>query len=438
MSKPVIEVKNLSKVYNINHEQKASTGTVTLRDTLTGLARKPAELITGHKLEKEKFWALKGINFQVNSGDVVGIVGRNGSGKSTLLKVLSRIVDPTEGEVIMRGNVASLLEVGTGFHPELTGRENIYFNGAILGMSQKEIRSKFDEIVEFSEVEKFLDTPVKFYSSGMYVRLAFSVAAHLDPDILIVDEVLAVGDAAFQKKCIGKMKDVAGNGRTVLFVSHSIQSIQSLCNKGLLVSEGEIIAQGNIAEVIDAYQSFGESKITGEWSKNKIPPNSYIEPIAFRVHALNGPTKSLYRADEEIGVELTFNLKKLDPRLTVGFTLSNSDNQLLFSSYQTDGEDNSWPKLQLGLNILRTTIPKHLLNDGDYRMEMIASIHYVSWLLEPGRTIPSLGFEVRGGLSKSSNWVLPRPGPFAPNLEWITVRSGTNVHVPRGVSDAAH
>ena len=253
MNKPVIEIKNLSKSYMIGHEGKAAPGTLTLRDSLTGIIKKPIELLTGHKLKKEKFWALKDVNLEINQGDVVGIIGRNGSGKSTMLKVLSRIVEPTSGEIIMRGKAASLLEVGTGFHPELTGRENIYFNGSILGMKKKEIDAKFDEIVAFSEVEKFLDTPVKFYSSGMYVRLAFSVAAYLEPDILIVDEVLAVGDAAFQKKCLGKMKDVAGEGRTVLFVSHSMASIKSLCTKALWLDKGSLRDMGDIDRVADEY-----------------------------------------------------------------------------------------------------------------------------------------------------------------------------------------
>jgi len=253
MSKSVIEIKKLSKAYMIGHEQQAMAGTMTFRDSLTNLVRKPLELITGHQLKKEKFWALKDVTLNIEQGDVVGIIGRNGSGKSTLLKVLSRIVEPTKGEAVMRGRVASLLEVGTGFHPELTGRENVFFNGAILGMSRKEINAKFDEIVAFSEVEKFLDTPVKFYSSGMYVRLAFAVAAHLDPDILIVDEVLAVGDAAFQKKCLGKMKDVAGQGRTVLFVSHSMATIQSLCTRGVLMKDGKVVSQGSVQDVVEAY-----------------------------------------------------------------------------------------------------------------------------------------------------------------------------------------
>ena len=193
MNKPVITVKNISKSYNINHEMKASVGNVTFRDAIIDTLKKPKELLTGHIMKKEKFWALKDIDFEINQGDVVGIIGKNGSGKSTLLKIMSRITEPTTGEIVMNGRVASLLEVGTGFHPELTGRENVYFNGSILGMKKKEIDAKFDEIVAFSEVEKFLDTPVKFYSSGMYVRLAFAVAAHLDPDVLIIDEVLASG-----------------------------------------------------------------------------------------------------------------------------------------------------------------------------------------------------------------------------------------------------
>lgn len=266
MSQPVIEVKNLSKVYKIGHEQKASAGNHTLVDTLSGLARKPMELITGHKMDTEEFWALKDVNFEINKGEAIGIIGRNGSGKSTLLKVLSRIVDPTHGEIHMRGKVASLLEVGTGFHPELTGRENVFFNGAILGMKQQEIRDKFDDIVAFSEVEQFLDTPVKFYSSGMYVRLAFAVAAHLEPDILIVDEVLAVGDAAFQKKCLGKMQDVAGEGRTVLFVSHSMPAVKSLCSKAIWMDQGKMRAVGDIEDVADQYMlsSLGSSSDIAE------------------------------------------------------------------------------------------------------------------------------------------------------------------------------
>ena len=270
MNKPVIEIKNLSKSYMIGHEGKAAPGTLTLRDSLTGIIKKPIELLTGHKLKKEKFWALKGLDLNIEQGDVVGLIGKNGSGKSTMLKILSRIVEPTGGEIIMRGKSASLLEVGTGFHPELTGRENIYFNGSILGMKKKEIDSRFDEIVAFSGVDKFLDTPVKFYSSGMYVRLAFAVAAHLEPDILIVDEVLAVGDAEFQKKSLGKMRDVTKNkDRTVIFVSHNMESIASICNKCVWLQEGEIVAVGDTDKVIDKYVSSAQASSKTPLSKRK-------------------------------------------------------------------------------------------------------------------------------------------------------------------------
>lgn len=311
MSQPVIEVKGLSKVYQIGHERQGMKGTATLRDSLSELAHKPAELITGRRLKREEFWALKDINFEVNQGDVVGIIGKNGSGKSTLLKILSRIVDPTEGEAHMRGKVASLLEVGTGFHPELTGRENIFFNGAILGMKRKEIISKFDEIVAFSEVEQFLDTPVKFYSSGMYVRLAFAVAAHLDPDILIVDEVLAVGDAAFQKKSLGKMKSVAASGRTVLFVSHSMDSISRLCNKGILLSRGQIKYSGSSDAAIRMYSSLQKSSSPIlDLSEYKSLGSSSLKRLS--IQNSKGENELVLKALEEFSISLKFQIAAED------------------------------------------------------------------------------------------------------------------------------
>ena len=246
---PIIEVKHLSKQYSIGTD----TTYKTLSESLTSAVRHPLKTLKDCRRPNDTFWALKDVNFEVERGEVVGIIGRNGAGKSTLLKVLSRITYPTEGEVRMRGRVGSLLEVGTGFHPELTGRENIYFNGAILGMKKREIDEKFDEIVKFSGVEKFLDTPVKRYSSGMQVRLAFSVAANMDPEILIVDEVLAVGDAEFQKKCLGKMKDVSESGKTVLFVSHNIAAIQNLCNSSLVLDVGKVVFHGDIQDGITNY-----------------------------------------------------------------------------------------------------------------------------------------------------------------------------------------
>jgi lipopolysaccharide transport system ATP-binding protein len=255
--RPVISVENLGKTYRISH-QGGGRPYEALRDVIADKFRRlfrppPAQPDAGAAATTEDFWALRDVSFEVRQGEVIGIIGRNGAGKSTLLKILSRITEPSEGRVRIRGRVASLLEVGTGFHPELTGRENIHLNGAILGMSRAEIRRKFDEIVAFAEVDKFLDTPVKRYSSGMYVRLAFAVAAHLDPEILIVDEVLAVGDAQFQKKCLGKMQDVAKGGRTVLFVSHNMMAVQSLCTGGLLLKQGRISCAGGIAPVLDSY-----------------------------------------------------------------------------------------------------------------------------------------------------------------------------------------
>lgn len=247
--KPIIEVKHLSKEYQIGMDRTYKRFT----ESFTSAVQHPIRTLRGLTEPKDTFWALKDINFEVERGEVLGIIGRNGAGKSTLLKILSRITYPTEGEIVMRGRVGSLLEVGTGFHPELTGRENIFFNGAILGMKKREIEEKFDEIVKFSGVEKFLDTPVKRYSSGMQVRLAFSVAAHLDPEILLVDEVLAVGDAEFQKKCLGKMGEVASEGRTVLFVSHNMEAIQTLCQKGIYLNKGGVIGYGEVSEEIGNY-----------------------------------------------------------------------------------------------------------------------------------------------------------------------------------------
>jgi len=267
MADPVLIVERLGKRYLLAHAPRHDT----LRDTLTLGVRGLLRHWSGrHDMSSEEFWALRDVDFTVARGDVVGIIGRNGAGKSTLLKILSRITEPTTGRVTLRGRVASLLEVGTGFHPELSGRENIFLNGAILGMSRAEIRAKFDEIVAFAEVERFLDTPVKHYSSGMYVRLAFSVAAHLEPEILIVDEVLAVGDAAFQKKCLGRMNAISRTGRTVLFVSHNVEALRAICQTGLLLEAGRAVASGPIQDVIARYHRPG-SEFSAEFPTTDRP-----------------------------------------------------------------------------------------------------------------------------------------------------------------------
>jgi len=271
MSETVIKTENLGKKYIIGH--KGTRGYKTFREQMLQLVgnfySRTKKLVSGQDVlegdEVEDFWALKDLNFEIQKGDRVGIIGKNGAGKSTLLKVLSRITEPTTGKVFIKGRVASLLEVGTGFHPELTGRENIFLNGAIMGMARAEIKRKFDEIVDFSGVEKFLDTPVKRYSSGMYVRLAFSVAAHLEPEILVVDEVLAVGDAEFQKKCLGKMQDVSNSeGRTVLFVSHNLMALSSLCNKGIYLKNGQVRSQGEIEDTLSQYTREGADLLMTE------------------------------------------------------------------------------------------------------------------------------------------------------------------------------
>ena len=284
MSQPVISVENLSKSYLIGH-QGPRERYQSLRDTLShhvkNLSRRTIDTFRGKQMLQgdsvEEFWALKDVSFEVKQGEVLGIIGRNGAGKSTLLKVLSRITEPTRGRVTIDGRVASLLEVGTGFHPELTGRENIFLNGAILGMSQREIKTKFDEIVDFAGVEKFLDTPVKRYSSGMYVRLAFAVAAHLEPEILIVDEVLAVGDAEFQKKCMSKMQDVTkSEGRTIIFVSHDLNAINRLCSRCLFLQDGQKSFLGETADAVQKYRTLGQSQEL-VWTKKSDHPSKCIQ-----------------------------------------------------------------------------------------------------------------------------------------------------------------
>jgi lipopolysaccharide transport system ATP-binding protein len=349
---PVITVKNISKSYNISHEMKASAGNVTFRDAIINTLKKPKELLTGHIMKKEKFWALKGIDFEINKGEVVGIIGHNGSGKSTLLKILSRIVEPTKGEGIMHGRVASLLEVGTGFHPELSGRENVYFNGSILGMKKKEIDAKFDEIVAFSGVEKFLDTPVKFYSSGMYVRLAFAVAAHLDPDILIVDEVLAVGDADFQKKCLGKMQDVAGQGRTVIFVSHSMDSVRKLCSRAILLEKGRVLYDGDVNRGIDKYLNPGVKKSEGLYSfKKDINKDAQLNKIEIFNQNLKPTSLIGYEDDWKIEIEYVSRVDLEGAIVLIEFASSDGT-----TIYTTSNIDSIKPPIKIVKGVYRNSI----------------------------------------------------------------------------------
>jgi lipopolysaccharide transport system ATP-binding protein len=314
----VITVDNLGKKYILSHQGKQEAY-VALRDVLAEGVRHLGRRLLGRNAAaqagglREEFWALKGLSFEVKQGDRIGIIGRNGAGKSTLLKLLSRITAPTTGSVRIRGRVASLLEVGTGFHPELTGRENIYLNGAVLGMSRLEIKRKFDRIVAFAEVEKFLDTPVKRYSSGMYVRLAFSVAAHLEPEILVVDEVLAVGDAQYQKKCLGRMEEVSNEGRTILFVSHNMESVKFLCDRGILLNNGRAVCSGEIESVVSGYESLllqgldGSLRSSGCLFRNDAPCSDRFDIIELSLCDDAGNPAHLVRTFESFNFRVRFN-----------------------------------------------------------------------------------------------------------------------------------
>lgn len=311
---------------------------------------------------KEEFWALRNVNLEINKGEIVGIIGANGAGKSTLLKILTGITPPTEGEIIMHGRVASLLEVGTGFHPELTGRENIFLNGAILGMTKKEIARKFDEIVAFAGIEKFLDTPVKYYSSGMYVRLAFSVAAHLEPDILLVDEVLAVGDAEFQKKCMGKMEEVTKKGRTILFVSHNMSAILKLCSRSILLEKGGIKKVGPAKEVIDFYlnTNHGQSAVS-EFNADK---NKHASITKISILRNDGEASTQIPVSESFSIKVDYKITENIDKATVSIFL-NSDGELLLLSSESD-MDGKLRSYEPGNYSTIISIPSYLLNIGTY------------------------------------------------------------------------
>jgi lipopolysaccharide transport system ATP-binding protein len=431
MSDVAIAVENLSKSYLIGHQAGQRERYTVLRDVIAremrNFARKGLDFIGGREIvqgdEVEQFWALRDVSFEVKRGEVLGIIGRNGAGKSTLLKILSRITEPDSGRAVVRGRVASLLEVGTGFHPELTGRENIFLNGAILGMTRMEIRKKFDEIVAFAEVERFLDTPVKRYSSGMYVRLAFAVAAHLEPEILIIDEVLAVGDASFQKKSLGKMQSVAVNeNRTVLFVSHSLQAVQSLCDRAILLNAGTVEAYGASRAVVGQYlrhaQSPGGEKV---WPEQAAPGNDAASLLAVRIIGDGGEIGRSVDTDKDFFVELEFIARRLDKSLCVGFDLANSDGVTVLRSYQTDSREANWPAIRIGRNRWRCKIPRGLLNGGNYLVNLRISIHNVAWIVHEDAVL-EFRVNLRHGVSPlwSSISEENRPGLMAPILDWTS------------------
>jgi lipopolysaccharide transport system ATP-binding protein len=362
--KAIIEVKNIGKKYDIN---RGKGGYIALRDVITNIIKKPFAFLktkvrsAAGLSKKEEFWALRDINFEVKKGEIIGIIGPNGAGKSTLLKILSQITPPTTGEIKIHGSVGSLLEVGTGFHPELSGRENIFLNGAILGMTRKEIARKFDQIVEFSGIEKFIDTPVKYYSSGMYVRLAFSVAAHMEPDILIVDEVLAVGDAEFQKKCLGKMEDITkADGRTILFVSHNLDAIERLCTKTILLKNGEINKIGKTADIIDYY-------LNKEHNANAVtifPHKENLEGQITKVSILNKDKELTANipVSENFYIEIEFEARKVLKNKLIMLDISYHGEKLLFS---TEGDmDGKYRDYEIGKYKTLVEIPGFVFQIG--------------------------------------------------------------------------
>ncbi len=392
----------------------------TLWESIVERVNYASRLNTGNKSTSKSsntIWALRNISFDVNEGEVVGIIGHNGAGKSTLLKILSRITPPTEGRIRMRGRVASLLEVGTGFHPELTGRENIYLNGIILGMTRQEVKTRFEEIVDFSEIEKFLDTPVKRYSSGMYVRLAFAVAAHLEPEILIVDEVLAVGDLAFQKKCLGKMETVAKTGRTVLIVSHNMSMIRSLCDHCVLLEDGCISKKGSTADVLPHYlsthtETSASAKIKWDDLENA-PGNDGFKLYEIKLLDSNKKVRMTFLAHEEITIDLSYNLTLPLRGMRILMQLLTPDGVVAFTT--TDFGLRSDEPLLSGSYFSRCIIPPKLLNDGTYIIKIHVGIPGVKVLME-GR--PLLGLTIKGRAANSSSHPETWPGVVAPDLKW--------------------
>lgn len=421
-----LKVENLSKRYLLAHNVNRR-----LYDALSDVLSRVGSRIKHPFRERTKpagaedFWALRDLSFNVEQGERVAIVGHNGAGKSTLLKILSRITDPTEGRISIKGRVASLLEVGTGFHQDLTGRENIYMNAAILGMRAHEIRRNFDAIVDFAGIEKFLDTPIKRYSSGMSVRLAFAIAAHLDSEILIVDEVLAVGDIDFQKKCMGKMDEISHReGRTILFVSHNMGAVLQLCNRLICLEKGRMVFDTmDVVEGAQKYMSF--SKLTesdAEWhNPGDLYENEYFKPLRFGLYDSEGKINSAsVRRSDDLFVEIEGIVKKPDAALGVGYAMYNQSGNLLYWTFHSDqaNSDKEIPVLN-GHVCLRARVPLEMLNLGEKTLQLAIRIYNGQWIATPGRSKPpALTFLIEGPINASPYCVVQRTGDFAVNGSW--------------------
>jgi lipopolysaccharide transport system ATP-binding protein len=427
MSTPIIQARGLGKRYFLQ-----GPGNRTLREAIVARVRALKSLRS--QQTTEDFWALRDVNFDIEAGDAIGIIGRNGAGKSTLLKILSRITAPTTGEVRLRGSVASLLEVGTGFHSELSGRENIFLNGAIMGMSRAEVRARFDEIVAFAEVDRFLDTPVKRYSSGMYVRLAFAVAAHLQPEILVVDEVLAVGDASFQKKCLGKMQSVASGGRTVLFVSHNMAAISRLCTRAILLSHGSVAAEGPVPKVAGIYAggTMGESSTEIDFRvRGKFPGSEHVRLLAARFIG-DQPTSATVDIRRPISLQMDFEVLTDRYALHPNLHFFNEEGSCVFITSDGYMPEYRRPRAP-GIYRSTVTIPGNLMSEGMFSVDAAMSttdpviVHFLERGLFSFRVHDAgEGDSVRGEFGG------PIPGAVRPMLPWKTEPLGTVVTLREG------
>ncbi len=435
--KPRVEVESLSKLYRLG-----SIGATSLRDSLERLTSRfrgrgkngsqkkeaPSAPAGRQGPTPDTFWAIRDISFSAKAGEVVGIVGRNGAGKSTLLKILSRITEPTSGRAILRGRLASLLEVGTGFHPDLTGRENVFLNGTILGMKRWEIAAKFDEIVAFAEIEQFIDTPVKHYSSGMFVRLAFAVAAHLEPEILFIDEVLAVGDAGFQKKCLGKMGEVANkHGRTVFFVSHNMGAVRALCEHAILIENGQVTMDGQPAEIISRYlASTVPDETAGEidWSeRNDAPTCDDVEYTRLRLLDQNGTVRTTFEADQPVSIEINYRVKRRlrGVRFDVAFTTQEGELAFVATDHQFQNAIH-----EPGLYRTTCIVPGGLLNRRGYTVGVQCDIPGERFLIHMRNF---LSLVISGVGNQSSSFPEPWPGVVCPRIRW-DVRQLSDEPVP--------
>lgn len=444
MAEHIITIRDLSKRYRIGMK---NAGYRTLRESIMDGVKAPFKNLRNlRKLTKfddtsnntngeDIIWALKDVSFNVNEGEVSGIIGRNGAGKSTLLKILSRITEPSGGEVRINGRVSSLLEVGTGFHPELTGRENIYLNGTILGMRKNEIDRKFDEIVAFSEIEKFLDTPVKRYSSGMYVRLAFAVAAHLEPEILMIDEVLAVGDAAFQKKCLGKMGDVAKEGRTVLFVSHNMSAVQALCNNVIWLNQGQVHDIGSAGTIVKDYMSTAvEAVPERQWNDPQTAPgNDEIRIHRIFAHPFPDEKERTLTIDQAMEIGVEFWSLKPDQDLSITFHVFTSEGALAFSTSALHNPLLRGKLLDQGLYRSLCRIPANFLNNNAYYIKLIVVKNQTKGVFKIDE---ALAFEMLDSVESRGAYHGRRPGAVAPVLTWDMLHLSENLSSKKKVFEA--